>query len=99
MEQVTTSTEQNVAVSTEVVESLIVSETETIIHTTSESITVVTGLMGPKGRDGTLTTLSAMSDVDVSSIRDGSLLIYSTNVNKWQAGNTLNNQIMEAGQF
>lgn len=99
MEQVTTSIQQNVAISTEVVESLIVSETETVVLTANEPITVVTGLMGPKGKDGTLSALSTLIDVDSSNVKDGSLLIFSTLTNTWVAGNLLNNQIMEAGQF
>jgi len=77
-------------------EQVTISSTETVVVGTDTSVTIVTGLIGPKGKDG---TLSAMSDVDITNIKEGSLLVYSTNVSKWQAGNMLNNQIMEAGQF
>lgn len=82
-------------------EQITVSNTETVVvGDISSPITIVTGLLGPKGKDGqSYTSISTMTDVDLANVKDGSLLIYSTNVNKWQAGNTLNNQILEAGQF
>ena len=88
---------------------IIVSDTETfVVNTDNENtvvvdntsaITIVTGLMGPKGRDGSAAPLSNLPDVDISNIKDGSILIYSVSAGMWQAGNTLSNQILEAGQY
>ena len=72
-------------------EQVTISQTETV---------VVSGLMGPKGDDGgSLSSLSAVPDVDTTNLRDGSLLVYSIANNKWQASTNLNNQIHEAGQY
>jgi hypothetical protein len=80
-----------------------ISATETVVVNTDNAITIVTGLMGPKGKDGlgseASMSISALTDVNISNIKDGSLLIYSSATNKWQASNTLNTQILDAGQF
>lgn len=91
-------------------DSIIVDNSNNILSTTSNTdivvigsptteTIVVTGLIGPKGKDGTLTALNTLSDVDITNIKDGSILIYSATNSKWIAETTLNNQILEAGQF
>ena len=80
-------------------EQVTISQTETVVVNQDNAITVVTGLLGPKGNDGIVLNLASVPDVDVSNLQDGSLLVYSSAVSKWQASTTLNNQILEAGQF
>ena len=80
-------------------EQVTISQTETVVVDVDTSVTVITGLLGPKGEDGTRTTLATLTDVDMTNLADGSLLIYSALTGKWQAGNNLNNQILEAGQY
>jgi hypothetical protein len=57
---------------------------------------VVTSGMMPPNMVGTLTN---SSDVDVSALQDGGILIYNAATNKWTATNLLEKQIFEAGQF
>jgi hypothetical protein len=57
---------------------------------------VVTSGMMPPNMVGTLTN---SSDVDVSALQDGGILIYNATTNKWTATNLLEKQIFEAGQF
>jgi hypothetical protein len=44
-------------------------------------------------------SLTASSDVDISGLQDGGVLVYNTATNKWTATNLLDKQIFEAGQF
>lgn len=80
-------------------EQVTISQTETVVVDVDTAITVVTGLLGPKGDDGIRTSLATLTDVDMTNIANGALLVYSTVAGKWQAGNNLNNQILEAGQY
>lgn len=79
-------------------DTILVDNTNTIVAESSDSITIVTGLIGPKGSDG-IDRLNLLNDVDISNLQNGSLLIYSNTQNKWFAGNELNNQTLEAGQY
>lgn len=76
-----------------------VSDTETVVISTDNPVTVVTGLIGPKGTDGTAASLSSIPDVDTSSLQDGSLLVYSSATQTWYSTNVLQNQVLEAGQY
>ena len=45
-------------------------------------------------------TLAAMaSDIDISEIENGSLLIYNLGINKWKASTTLDQQDVDAGEY
>lgn len=99
MEQVNLATEQVVLAEREAVEQVTVSETETVVVSSDTAVTIVTGMIGPKGMDGTAGALSQIPDVDTSNAVEGSLLVYSVATGKWQASTNLNNQILEAGQF
>lgn len=99
MEQVNLTTEQVVLAERDAVEQITISETETLVVSNDTAITIVTGMIGPKGADGTAAALAQLPDVDVSNLQNGSLLVYSSAASKWQATTTLNNQILEAGQF
>lgn len=52
-------------------------------------------------RTSTFTTrkLSDLNDIDISGIEDGSVLVYSTNLGKWEATRTLEKQIINGGNF
>lgn len=43
--------------------------------------------------------ISNSSDIDITNRQEGSLLVYNTVTNKWTATNTLDNVIIESGQF
>jgi hypothetical protein len=43
--------------------------------------------------------LSDMTDLDVTNLADGSVLVYSTNLGKWEATKTLEKQIINGGNF
>jgi hypothetical protein len=53
---------------------------------------------GPQGATG-VTRISQADDVDASSATNGSVLVYSTNVEKWVATRTLENQFVDSGHY
>lgn len=71
----------------------------TVIDSTGEITTVVSGADG-SGSIG-VTTLNELSDVDVitQGTQDGSVLVYKTQTNKWTSTLLLNQQYMEGGEF
>ena len=58
----------------------------------------VLGTPGPAGPAGS-SDLSKMSDVDVSALTDGSLLIYDSVGGKWVANTLLTAQFIECGEY
>jgi hypothetical protein len=56
---------------------------------------ITSGMMPPPA----VNSLMASSDVDISGLQDGGVLVYNTATNKWTATNLLDKQIFEAGQF
>lgn len=79
-------------------ESILVSEQEVVVVTAETSGVVVTGIMGPAGRDG-ISKLSDMVDVDKTGLIDGAMLVYNSTVAKWEATEKLNKQAIECGEF
>lgn len=56
------------------------------------------GDQGPQGPSG-VTNISQAEDVDITNLKDGSVLVYSTNSSKWEATNTLDKQVIDSGQY
>lgn len=67
------------------------------VITATEKIgtTIVTGLLGPPGKN----ELSAMNDVDISSLVTGSILVYNQTNQKWVSTTTLEDQYLNGGNF
>lgn len=57
---------------------------------------VAIGVQGPSGAAGSIRTLS---DVDVTNIEDGSVLVYKESTEKWVATRDLEKQRLEGGQY
>jgi hypothetical protein len=72
---------------------------DTILVETPGLVTVLTvAEQGPVGPSG-VTTISNASDVDSSNKKEGSVLIYSNQNQKWVASTQLENQTIESGQY
>lgn len=56
---------------------------------------ITSGMLPPPA----VNSLMASSDVDLSQLQDGGMLVYNIATNKWTATNLLDKQIFEAGQF
>jgi hypothetical protein len=62
----------------------IIDQQNVVITDGTTGTVIVTGLLGPAGSAG-VTQLSALSDVNVSTLADESLLVYATGSQKWIA--------------
>ena len=75
---------------------------DTILIETSGEVTVITeaqqGPTGPRGLSG-IENISAANDVDSSNKTNGSVLVYSTQSQKWVATTQLENQNVESGHY
>ena len=69
-----------------------------ITATTSDGGTTIitsTFLSNPIAVD----SISAIENVDTTTLNNGALLVYKTNTNKWTSTTTLDAQNMEGGEF
>ena len=82
--------------STEVTITTDITEVVVISDTAAELVSV--GIQGPAGASGT-STLSGATDVDLTELGPGSVLIYDDTTAKWVATTKLENQTIECGQF
>jgi hypothetical protein len=57
------------------------------------------GIQGPPGPNGPSAAISTASDVDISTLKTGSLLVYSQGTDKWTSTDTLVAQIVDSGQY
>lgn len=47
----------------------------------------------------TVNSLGLSTDVDITQLQNGNVLVYNSTTNKWTATNLLENQIFESGQY
>lgn len=74
------------------------------IQQDSQAIVATIGIQGPAGPAGSqgengLATLAGASDVDFSTLIDGSVLVYEQQSQKWKSTTLLNQQAIDAGEF
>ena len=73
--------------------------TQSVITATTSTggTTIVTSssLSNPQSVD----SLSAIGNVDTTTLNNGAVLVYKTNTNKWTSTTTLDAQNMEGGEF
>jgi hypothetical protein len=80
---------------TEVNNAVIIERKEpVVVSSQSQTKIVVGGMIGPH-----VTTLKGLSDLDLTDLAAGSLLVYNAGTEKWTATNQLNQQSVDAGQF
>ena len=65
------------------------------IHGTTDVVAV--GIQGLPGASAS--SIQHLSDVDVTTLINGSVLVYKTSTNKWTSTTTLDAQNMDAGEF
>lgn len=72
---------------------------DTILVETPGEVTVITAAeQGPPGPAG-IENISDAIDVDASNKTEGSILVYSTQNQKWVATTLLENQSVESGHY
>jgi hypothetical protein len=80
---------------TEINNAVVIEKTEpTVVSSQSDTRVVVGGMIGP-----VQTTIKGLSDVNVSNLSTGSLLIYDSGTDKWTSSKLLEQQTMEGGFF
>ena len=65
-----------------------------VVSSQSQTKIVVGGMIGPH-----VTTLKGLSDLDITNLTGGSLLVYNAGTEKWTATIELNQQVVDSGQF
>jgi hypothetical protein len=76
-------------------EVIVTEKNNQVVIQRKEPQVVVAGLMGPAGA----TTIQGLTNVDITNLTDGGLLVYKTLVQKWVATTTLDAQNMEGGFY
>jgi hypothetical protein len=103
----------SVLVQTSVTEAVVLTTDSSTIVAETPVTTVVTSLgqqgpqgiqgplgpQGPAGPPGPSAAISTASDVDISTLKTGSLLVYSQGTDKWTSTDTLVAQIVDSGQY
>lgn len=56
---------------------------------------VVTGIMGPPGASA----ISQLGDINLTTLLNGSVLVYNSGTQKWTSTTTLEDQYMNGGAF
>ena len=65
------------------------------VNTQGTTEVVSVGVQGPSGPNN----ISTATDVDVSGLEDGSVLVYKSSTLKWRATRTLEQQNLEGGHY
>ena len=73
---------------------VIVRKEPAVVSSQSQTKIVVGGMIGPH-----ITTLRGLSDLDLTNLTGGSLLVYNAGTQKWTATLELNQQVVDSGQF
>jgi hypothetical protein len=66
----------------------------TVVIQNQSSFAIVAGAIGPRAN-----SIGVMEDVDLTNLADGGLLIYDDSIKRWVAGNLLQKQVIESGQY
>lgn len=67
------------------------------VNTQGTSEVVAVGIQGPSGSAGYY--LNNAQDVDISSLQNGSILVYKADESMWKATKNLEEQNLEGGQY
>ena len=90
--------DNNVAVTTTVIEVISVPISNFITQVIEVHEPITTGAQGPQGIPGA-TSLATVTDVDLTGLTDGGLLVYNAQVAMWKPTTVLDKQVLESGQY
>lgn len=70
-------------------------------QSTQQTFSLAVGYTGSQGAPGSIgvNSINTASDVDVTNLQDGSVLVYANNRSKWQSTINLNKQSIDGGEF
>lgn len=74
---------------------------QSVVDYTTNRQVVIAGVQGPQGPPGVsaAVSVSTLQDVDLTSLTNGSLLVYNLGNRVWKSTTALENQALEAGQY
>jgi hypothetical protein len=84
-----------IATTTNTTKTVVTEKNNTVVIDNKQATIVLTGLMGPAG----VSTLQGLSNVDVTNLTNGGVLVYNSTSQKWVATTTLDAQNMEGGYY
>lgn len=87
-----------VAIANNVIQSITNITTNIVEHSTVVNEPVISAAQGPQGIPGA-TTLTEVTDIDMTGLTDGALLVYNAQVEKWKPTTVLDKQALESGQY
>jgi hypothetical protein len=70
-----------------------------ITATTSDGGTTIITSTFLSNPAGAINSISAIENVDTTTLNNGAILVYKTNTNKWTSTTSLDGQNMEGGEF
>ena len=76
-------------------QAIVTEKNNTVIVENKQPQVIVAGMIGPQG----ITTLQGLTNIDITNLQNGSLLVYNASTQKWAANNLLDQQIIESGQY
>lgn len=91
----------NIAVAVNVIQAVSSISTNIVTEFITLHEPIITGSQGPQGIQGIsgATTLSSVTDVDMTNLVDGAILVYDQANTLWKPNTTLTKQIIECGQY
>lgn len=74
---------------------------QSVVDYTTNRQVIISGTQGPQGPPGvsSATSVAGLADVDVTTLTNGSLLVFNLSSRTWKSTTTLENQALEAGQY
>lgn len=90
-----------VAVATNVIQAVTNTATNIVGYKETIHEPIISGAQGPQGIKGDVgsASLETLSDVNISGLVDGGLLVYSAQLGVWEVTKTLQKQTLECGQY
>lgn len=76
-------------------QAIVTEKNNTVIVDNKQPQVIIAGMIGPQG----VTSVQGLSNVDVSTLTNGSVLVYASATEKWTATTTLSAQNLEGGEF
>jgi hypothetical protein len=91
----------NVAVAVNVIQAVTSNTTNIVSYKETINEPIISGAQGPQGIKGDVGSASVdtLSDVDVTGLVNGALLIYNNQLGLWKVSKTLEQQTLECGQY
>ena len=76
-------------------EVIVTDSNNTVVINTQQPNVIISGMIGPTG----VTSFGGLTDIDLTQLSAGSVLVYNAGTQKWTATKLLDQQIVESGQF